>query len=291
MAGLLLVLVAAGALAGGFAVFHHGAGSGVTQSGAGRGSARAGGAGSAGPAQSALVNRNVTAAWVAAQIGSATTVSCDPVMCQALASRGVPARHLRVLKPGTTDPLGSAVIVATPVLRSQIGSRLAAVYAPGLLARFGSGSQQIQIRAIAQQGAAAYLSQARADLAARKQSGTQLARSSRIVVSAVARRELASGQVDARLMTVITGLAVPHAVHIVSFGDSGPGTAVAPFRSAELGGSHLRAMLGILRAQRSPFRVTHLDFLRLPTGRTVLRIDFAAPSPFGLLGSGITSTG
>jgi hypothetical protein len=238
-----------------------------------------------------MVIRNVTAAWVVAQVGSATTVSCDPVMCQALTSRGMSARHLRVLKPGMTDPLGSAVVVATPVLRSEIGTRLAAVYAPGLLARFGSGRQQVQIRAIAKQGAAAYMSEARADLAARKQSGTQLARSSRIVVSPVARRELASGDVDARLMTVITGLAVPRAIDIVAFGDSGPDTAVAPFRSAELGGSHLRAMLSILRAQRPPFRVTRLGFLRLPTGRTVLRIDFAAPSPFGLLGSGTTSAG
>ena len=291
VAGLVLVVVAAGGLAAALALSHHGGGRGVAQSGAGQGPAGGRGAGSAQPAASALANRNVTAAWVVAQVGPATTVSCDPVMCRALASRGVPARHLRVLKPGITDPLGSAVIVATPVLRSEIGTRLATVYAPGVLARFGSGRQQIQIRAVAQQGAAAYMSQARADLAARKQSGTQLARSSRIVVSPVARRELASGEVDTRLMTVITGLAVPHAVDIVAFGDSGPSTAVAPFRSAELGGSHLRAMVSGLRAQRSPFRVTHLDFLRLPTGRTVLRIDFAAPSPFGLLGSDATNAG
>jgi hypothetical protein len=291
VAGLLLVLVAAGGLAAALALSHHGGGRGVAQSGAGQGPAGGSGAGSAQPAASALANRNVTAAWVVAQVGPATTVSCDPVMCRALASRGVPARHLRVLKPGITDPLGSAVIVATPVLRSEIGTRLATVYAPGLLARFGSGRQEIQIRAIAQQGAAAYMSQAMADLAARKQSGTQLARSSRLVVSPMARRELASGEVDTRLMTVITGLAVPHAVDIVAFGDSGPNTAVAPFRSAELGGSHLRAMVSRLRAQRSPFRVTHLDFLRLPTGQTVLRIDFAAPSLFGLLGSDATNAG
>ena len=58
-----------------------------------------------------------------------------------------------MLKPGRTNPLDSTVIVATPILRSQIGSRLTSVYAPGLLARFGSGSRQIQVRSIALHGA------------------------------------------------------------------------------------------------------------------------------------------
>ena len=76
-------------------------------------------------------------------------------MCQALEARHIPASRLYVLKPGKTNPLDSAVIVATPILRSQIGSRLTSVYAPGLLARFGSGSRQIQVRSIALHGAAA----------------------------------------------------------------------------------------------------------------------------------------
>jgi hypothetical protein len=227
------------------------------------------------------------AAWVAAQVGTAT-ISCDPAMCQALKSRGMPDGQLRELRRGTTDPLGSAVIVATPVLRSQVGSRLSSVYAPGLLARFGSGSQQVQVRAIAPHGAAAYMSMAKADLAARRMSGTQLAQSPRILIPAAARGQLAGGEVDSRLMTVLTGLAANYPVHIVAFGDSGPVTDVAPFRSAELAGSNLKAMRAILRVQQSPFRVAHATFLRLRAGQTVLRIDFTAPSTFGLLGSGNT---
>jgi hypothetical protein len=284
MAGVLVAAVIVGAAALGFAVFHHTGGNSATGSSPGRSTAGRSSAGSARPLGPAAISREA-AAWVAAQVGPAT-ISCDPVMCQALKSRGMPDGQLRELKPGTTDPLGSAVVVATPVLRSQVGSRLSSVYAPGLLARFGSGSQQIQVRAIAPHGAAAYMSLAKLDLAARKMSGTQLAQSSRIVIPATARRQLAGGEVDSRLMTVLTVLAARYPVHIVAFGDSGPVADVAPFRSADLAGSNLTAMRARLLAQQWPWRVAHATFLSSRTGATVLHIDFAAPTTFGLLGSG-----
>ena len=209
-------------------------------------------------------------------------------MCQALVSRGIPAGHLYVLKPGMTNPLDSAVIVATPVLQSQIGSKLTSIYAPGLLARFGSGKQQIQVRAIAPHGVPEYMSLVKSDLAARRMSGTELAGSTGIVSSATARKELAAGEVDARLMTVITGLAAAHPVDIVAFGESGPDTAMAPFRSAELAETNMREMVRTISGQPPPFRVAHMASVRLRSGRLVLRIDFTAPSPFGLLGGGAT---
>jgi hypothetical protein len=204
-------------------------------------------------------------------------------MCQALVSRGIPAGHLHVLKPGMTNPLDSAVIVATPTLQSQIGSNLTSIYAPGLLARFGSGTQQIQVRAIAPHGVPEYMSQVKSDLAERRMSGAELAESPGVVTSATARKELAAGEVDSRLMTVITGLASYHPVDIVAFGDSGPDTAIAPFRSAELAETNMREMEGTISGQRSPFRVAHMASVRLRSGRLVLRIEFSAPSLFGLL--------
>ena len=282
MAGVLVTTVTVGLLAAGFAVFHHAGGNPAGgSSGAGRSGPR-----TVVPADPATLTASA-AAWVAAQVAPDTVISCDPAMCQALKARRIPASRLYVLKPGKTNPLDSAVIVATPILRSQIGSRLTSVYAPGLLARFGSGNRQIQVRAIAQHGPAAYMSQVKADLALRKLSGTQLAQSSGIMVSTAAKKQLASGAVDARLMTVITGLASHYPVHVVAFGDSGPSAAVAPLRSAELAGSNVNKMLATLRRQQSrqsPFRVTNVGLLRLRTGQTVLRIAFDAPSPFGLLG-------
>ena len=88
-------------------------------------------------------------------------------------------------------------------------------------------------------------------------------------------------------MTVITGLAAHYSVHVVAFGDAGPGADVAPFRSAELAGTNVNTMLAALRGQQSresQFRATHVGLLRLRSGQTVLRIAFDAPSPFGLLG-------
>ncbi len=60
-----------------------------------------------------------------------------------------------------SDPLGSDLVVATPALRSQFGARLASVYAPVVIASFGSGAARIDIRAVAADGTAAYDSAAR----------------------------------------------------------------------------------------------------------------------------------
>ena len=207
-------------------------------------------------------------------------------MRQALVSRGIPASHLYVLKPGMTNPLDSAVIVATPVLQSQIGSKLTSIYAPGLARALWFWKQQIQVRAIAPHGVPKYMSLVKLDLGARRMSGTALAGSPGIVSSATARKELAAGEVDSRLMTLITGLAGYHPVDIVAFGESGPDTAIAPFRSAELAETNMREMVRTISGQRPPFRVAHMASVRLRSGCLVLRIDFTAPSPFGLLGAG-----
>ena len=102
---------------------------------------------------------------------------------------------------------------------------------------------------------------------------------------------LAAGEVDARLMTVITGLAADHPVDIVAFGESGPDPAIAPFRLAELAETHMRQMMGTVSSQPPPFRAAYMASVRLGSGRRVLRIDFTAPSPFGLLGAGAGTGG
>jgi hypothetical protein len=140
--------------------------------------------------------RDLAAAWAASQVSRTAIVSCDLVMCQALQAHGVPAASLLELGPGAADPLNSSVIVATATVRSMIGSRLVAADAPATIASFGSGSARIDIREIAPQGTATYLSALRADMQARKTSGTQLLNNQRIIASATARRQLAGGQVD-----------------------------------------------------------------------------------------------
>lgn len=239
--------------------------------------------------------RNRAAAWVAGQVSRSAIVSCDPVMCQALEARGVSAASLLELGPGEADPLRSSIIVATAAVHRLIGPRLSSVYAPAAIASFGSGSRQISVRVVAPRGAAAYLSALRADMLARMASGTQLLGNRRIIVSATARRQLAHGQADSRLLVVIAGLAARWPVSVAAFGDLAPGASPGvPLRSADLApagatasagpAAQLRAMVAFLRAQRAPYLAAHIQTVRSAGGRNVLQIEFAAPSPPGLLG-------
>jgi hypothetical protein len=288
VAGVLVsvaVLIAAGSLA--LARYGHGA------TAAASGSHRQRSA--SGDGQAA---RGQAAAFVVAQIGRGTIVSADPSMCRVLESHGVPAKDLYELGPEETSPLRSAIVVATPAVRARFGTVLSSIYAPAVLASFGSGPQRIEIRAIAPHGAAAYRSSLAADRAARVSSGAELLRSDRITVSPTARRQLAAGQVDSRLQLTVAAMAAKHPVYIVAFNGFAPGAdADMPLRFADLtqasaghlvGGrpatpGFLRSMAAFLR-EGAPYRPLRVETVRLAGGQTVLRIGFAAPSPLGLFG-------
>jgi hypothetical protein len=245
------------------------------------------------------VARDQAAAWVAGQIGRTTIVSADPAMCRVLESRGIPARDLYELGPEATNPLRSTVIVATPAVRAQFGTLLSSVYAPAVLASFGSGRQRVDIREIAPHGAAAYRSMLAADLAARKSTAAELLRSNRINVSPAARRQLSAGLVDSRLEITVAATAAERPIYIVAFNGFAPGAdANMPLRFADLvqaspghlAGSRsvtpafVRSMVVFLRGH-APFQPLRVETVRLAGDHTVLRIEFAAPSPIGLFGS------
>ena len=101
-----------------------------------------------------------------AQVSRSSVVACDPVMCSALQAQGLPAASLIELSPTADGPLGSAVVVATAAVRSQFGARLTTVYAPTVLAAFGTGTARIEVRVTAPDGAPAYLSSLSSDLTA-----------------------------------------------------------------------------------------------------------------------------
>ena len=194
----------------------------------------AGGAAGSGSANAGVVRRQA-AAWVGQQISRGAIVSCDPAMCAALRAQGVPAGNLLTLRPSALDPLGSDVVVATEAVRSLFGSRLAAVYAPAVVAAFGIAKAGIQVRVVAPYGATAYWGALRADLLARKTAGTELLLNREIDIAAAARKQLAAGLVDSRLLTTIAALAGQHALCIVGFADSGPGADPGtPLRVAEI---------------------------------------------------------
>jgi len=243
--------------------------------------------------QAAATVRTEAAAWVATQVSRAAVVSCDPVMCQALEKHGIPARGLHELQPGSPAPLRSDVIVATAAVRAEFGASLTSIYAPGVIASFGSAITRIDIRVIAPHGAAAYRSALRADLAARKKAGAELLVSPRISASATARRQLVAGQVDARLLLTLAELASQQMVSIVAFGDLAPGASPGiPLRYAYLAqasGGHgagpaaqARQMSGFVHGLRGFFSTARIQTVRL-AGHNVVRIEFTAPSVLGVL--------
>jgi hypothetical protein len=230
--------------------------------------------------------RRRAAAWAAQQVSRDAIVACDPAMCSALQANGMPTPDLLVLRPAAPDPLGSDVVIATAVVRSQFGGHLASVYAPAVLASFGSGGTRIDVRAVAPDGSAAYRAALAADLAARRRAATQLLHNPQLAATPAAQRDLLAGRVDARLLITVAAVAAEWPVRVIAFGDAGPGASPGvPLRAAEVQTALpevLRRILGFLRAQRPPFLVARAGIAR-SGGRPVLTIEFAAPSPVGLL--------
>ena len=243
----------------------------------------------------AAASRTAAAAWVARQVAPAAIVACDPQMCAALQSKGIPAARLLRLGTGTAGPLGSDVIVSTAAVREEFGSRLTSVYAPVTLAAFGSGSARVAVRVVAADGSAAYLRSLRADAAARRAAGALLLRNPHLSVFPNGRRELAAGQVDTRLLSAIGALATPYHVDITGFGAPAAGTSPGvPLRSADIslaparrGGAAatLDAVKKFLLAQQTAFRPADVTTVRLAGGQTALHVEYTAPGPLGLLGA------
>ena len=174
--------------------------------------------------------------WVLQQVGSSAIVSCDPLVCMALAARGFPAGSLLQLGPTTPNPVGSAVVIATPAVRSQYGSQLESDYAPDVLASFGSGSSRIE-RPRGAHPAGPLLTRPCSPLMSRpaRPAGAALLHNRNVTASATAASQLSAGQVDSRLLATLDLLARIQPIDIVAFGDSGPGASAGmPLRLVDL---------------------------------------------------------
>ena len=183
--------------------------------------------GSSAALAAAAMTRQQAAAWVAAQVDHGTIVSCDPLTCSALQQYRFPAANLSPITASSADPLGSGIVMSTAAVRNQLGGRLNTVYAPLVLASFGTGTDQVQVRAIEVGGAPDYLAAVAADVQARTQAGNELAGNKAVTEPATASAEMSSGHVDSRLLMTLAALTHKFAVRIVSFSDAGPGAAAS----------------------------------------------------------------
>jgi hypothetical protein len=237
--------------------------------------------------QQAADNRLAAAKWVAAQVSTSEIVSCDLEMCGEVQNNGFPAGQLMVLAPTAPDPLGSEVVIATPAIQSQFGLRLATVYAPQVLASFGSGPEQVVVRYIAPDGAAVFTAQLAKDRQDRITAGSLLLKNNNIQVNAATRTELLAGQVDPRLLVTLAQLAHGIAVKLVAFGAKSPGEGNAlPLRGVEIGAANpasLSAILQILDAQQGNFAPADKKLASVG-GLRVVAIQYDAPGPLDIGG-------
>jgi hypothetical protein len=237
-------------------------------------------------AESAARKQAVT--WVLQQVSRAAVVACDAQVCAELASQGFP--NTLTLGPGSNDPLGANLVVATAAIRAQYGRRLADVYAPAVIASFGSGTARIDIRLDYPGGTAKFDVVERSALRARQAADAQLLTNSHIQLSSRARAQLLSGEVDPRLPLFIAAIAHAHPVRIVSFVDQSPGGGPASLlRSMDLATvdqaahltrrAYLRWIQSFVDAQRAQLRPTWSQQVTLRSGLDVLMVGYAAPSP------------
>lgn len=238
--------------------------------------------------QLAAADRHSAAVWIAQQVSPAVIVSCDPEMCSELQASGFPSAQLTVLPPTASDPLGSAVVVATPAIRSQFGTRLASVYAPLVMASFGTGTGRVEVRAVAPDGSAAFEATLASARIARITAGKQLLGNKHVQASAAARAALLAGQVDPRLLITLSALAAQLPVRLVIFGDPSPGASPdVPLRGAEIGAAAsagLSAMLTFLTAQRPPYQPAVARIVKNADGQSVVTVRFDALGLMGLPG-------
>jgi hypothetical protein len=220
--------------------------------------------------------QTAAAAWIASQLSSNAIIGCDPAMCTALQAQGVTAARLMPLEPVAPDPHGATVVVTTDPAAAQ--------YAPAVVASFGSGATQLDVRATEPGGAAAYETALRADQAARTSAGSQLLRNNRIHFTAQDAAQLRAGQVDARLLATLAALSSQYSFSVTAFGGASPGVT-ALYREATItaAGKHLTAALALLEAQVPPFLPAQAAITQPAAGPAALTIGYAAPSPLGLL--------
>jgi hypothetical protein len=199
---------------------------------------------------------------------------------------GRPGGRLRTLQPAASRPFGSGIVVATPAVRTQFGPRLAAVYAPLVIASFGTGAGRVDVRVVAPDGAAAFRSQLASGHASAVSAGRQLLRNRNLQAAPQPRAAITAGHVDSRLLVTLAALASQMPVRLVALTGLPPGASTAvPLRGAEIGAptpAALTAVLAFLHAQETPYWPAATAIVRSASGQSLITVRFAVPSPVGV---------
>ncbi|HEY2521440.1 MAG TPA: hypothetical protein VGJ19_15110 [Streptosporangiaceae bacterium] len=239
-------------------------------------------AATSGAPSAAIRARAQAASWIAGEVSDSAIIACDPDLCPVLQQQGIAAGQLMPLRTAAARPLGADVLVT-----SGPAGGLAERYQPARIASFGSGASRVEMFAVEPGGPSAYRAALRADLAARRSAGSQLLRNPHIRFTAPGAALLRAGQLDTRLLATLAVLASRYSFRVTALGDAAPG---APVLFREVGitmiGRDRPGALAMVRAQNPPYMPAHA----VTAGQTGLSIEFALPSPLGLL-SPVLGTG
>lgn len=239
-----------------------------------------------------LAVREQAAKWLASQVPNSTRVACDPAMCAAIEKHGFAASDLTFLGKTSGPPTSSALVIETSSVSTWLGTSFSAIWAPIVVDSLGKGTAHIDIRVMAPHQAPAYLSELRTDLTNRKTLGAGLIHLI-TVPAAAARSQMSTGEVDMRVLVTIVTLASHGSVDVVDFGNTATGASQGvPLRYVDLAANetaihmtpdaYLKWTRSVLSRQPVAYRPLWTNFVGLPGGPEVLRVEFGAPTPLGL---------
>jgi len=230
------------------------------------------------------------AQWVLDSVGPTHVVACDVNVCALLVRGGLPTASVVTVGSAITDVERADVVVTTAVIRQTFGTALTAVTSAEPLARFGSGSDLVEVTPVALTGTEDYARQLVLDRAARSRVGAILAGSKRITLANQADKLLlADGSLDSRVCSLLALISASHKITVAAFGPAGPGAGAdvgdttvvisgIDGQPATGGSVPAKALLTLVNAQRPPYQP-----MTVTSTARGLKIVFPVPEPLGLI--------
>ena len=250
--------------------------------------------------------------WIDRNVASGGRVIAGETMMRSLVAAGFSTTYLipfdlvdsavgaadnKALTPSALAESGLDYVVETaftraspkpsPATRQRLGQ------AP-TIAAFGTGDDRVAIRLVLPKESVPSKVDAAADAEARRHAGTELATNERLELTDAARSALESGQVDSRLLSVLSLLTGEHRLGIAGFALEPGESRTSPRRNLRITSIDGRPVTSpadvarlsrVLHLQRSTFRPTEFGVVG-DTGSPAFEVHFAAPSPVGLLPGG-----
>lgn len=244
--------------------------------------------------------RTAAARWIATEVRRGTKMACEKAMCAELRSSGVSASDLVELAGDSTELGDSQLVVSSRGVRKRFGPALDFTTAPDVLGIFGDGDARVEVRQRSTHRRTTHDKIKAREQKARQKAGLQLLALPHMHATSNAMHDLADGEVDNRLVYTLARLAHAHMIDVAAFGDRGPFTGIdIPERSVDIDqidGSAaiddnpaMPSALRIVRAQHGTYRLSGTRLIASGADGGVLRLSVTAPTPDGLLATGLPS--